>query len=235
MNFEKLKLPMKLNISGRPAKITEAGLISSSGAIHEGIGIGELMHAFNLGVLDAAKNLSLLDGLGEISGQPGLGTWGMPKNTVQHATTIKYDVQVSVFRYHSDVGRSFVFGKPFPEQEAIYQALMNAHKLMKDTLYPGSRICDIYNAARKSLKQYGFSRHSRGHFGHSIGLDPKIEEPPFISAYNQSQLEPGMVLAVETPFYYDGIAKLQFENMVLIKEDGPEIMNELPMEWLLNS
>jgi Xaa-Pro aminopeptidase len=57
-----------------------------------------------------------------------------------------------------------------------------------------------------------------------------IEEPPFISAAEGRPLSPGMVLAVEAPFYCSGIGMFQIEDMCLITHDGHEVLNELPHE-----
>jgi Xaa-Pro aminopeptidase len=63
-----------------------------------------------------------------------------------------------------------------------------------------------------------------------VGLDPKIEEPPFVSGTETRPLCPGMVLAVETPFYVDGVGMLQIEDMCLITDEGCEILGGLPRE-----
>jgi Xaa-Pro dipeptidase len=232
--LRKVKSPREIENLQTACTVTESGLVASARAVEEGASIPELTFAFQSGVFEAVKKNGLMAAMGTIEGQPDMGMWGETTSKelrVRLGSTIKYDMQVSINRYHSDVGRTILYSEPFPEQQAVIFALMEAHQRMKEVLYPGHKICEIYQAARGAIERGGFPRHSRGHFGHSVGLDPKIEEPPFISATNETLLEVGMVLAVETPFYFDGIGKFQFENMAVITPNGPVIMNQLPMDW----
>jgi Xaa-Pro aminopeptidase len=143
---------------------------------------------------------------------------------------VKFDVQVRLARYHSDVARTYVYGSVQPAQRRLHEVLLEAHARARDTLRPGTPICDVYEAALQTVRGAGFSFYRRGHFGHSVGLDPKIEEPPFISATETRPLLPGMVLAVETPFYVYGVGMFQIEDMCLITEQGCEILSRLPRE-----
>jgi Xaa-Pro aminopeptidase len=145
---------------------------------------------------------------------------------------VKFDVQVAVSHYYSDVGRTFVYGRQTDDQRWIYDGLRQAHEKMREKLLPGMPICEVYQAGRDALARAGLGRHERGHFGHSVGLDPRIEEPPFISRTETTPLEPGMVMALETPFYGLGVGVFQLEDMCLITEDGCEIWNRLPDELM---
>ena len=70
--------------------------------------------------------------------------------------------------------------------------------------------------------------HRGGHFGHGVGASIWSEEWPFISADSDTVLEPGMVMAFETPWYVDGLGGMIIEDQVLITETGAEIMAPLP-------
>lgn len=231
-----IKTQQEVDYLKQASLLTEAGIRRSVQAIQPGASIGDLAYAFQIGVLESARELRLLDFLGEIGGQPALGPAGAntgPDQDIQLkiGTTVKYDMQVSVAHYHSDVGRTYISGKPTREQSRIYKDLLHAQQQMLSAILPGKRINEIYQVGRQSLDQAGLHRLSRGHFGHSVGLDSKIEEPPFISAAETTILQPGMVLAVETPCYFEGVGKFQIEDMVLITEDGSENFNTLSKEW----
>ena len=212
-------------------ELTESGLCASREAFCESAGIGDLVFAFQKGVLNAANEKHLLKGLGSISGQPALGVYG--NEEVEHldssrSITIKYDMQVSYQHYFSDIGRTYFYGRPHPDQIFVMEGLLEVHQRFLEIIKPGLQICEIYQNAQEVLKKCNLQRHSRGHFGHSVGLDSKIEEPPFISATEKGTLEPGMVLSVETPFYFNGLGKFQIEDMVLVTENGVESFNKLP-------
>jgi Xaa-Pro dipeptidase len=236
VELRQVKTPEEIVHLREACKVTEAGLQASAKAIRRDAGLEDLNLAFKLGVLQACKESGLSAGLGEIGGQPALGSSGLDMvddKRIIPGMTVKYDMQVSIDRYYSDIGRTYLFGEASREQEMIYRALLEAHTRMGDVMQPGTPICRIYQAARETLDRHGLSRHARGHFGHSVGLDRRIEEPPFICSSEKTLLEKGMVLAVETPFYFEGIGKFQIEDMVLMGESGPEIMNTLSKDWIL--
>jgi Xaa-Pro dipeptidase len=165
-----------------------------------------------------------------MDGAPELNGPTLAGGRLAPGCTVKFDAQVRVSHYFSDVGRTFVVGAPLPEQRRIYEGLMEAHERARERLRPGVRVCDVFQAAMEPLRKRGFRRYSRGHFGHSIGLDPKCEEPPFVSAVETRPLEPGMVLSIETPFYCRGLASIQLEDVCLITAEGHEALTRLPRE-----
>ncbi|ARE65202.1 hypothetical protein ADH76_16055 [Enterocloster clostridioformis] len=66
--------------------------------------------------------------------------------------------------------------------------------------------------------------YRRCHCGHSISLGPATAEEPYINASTNRLLEPGMVLAMEVPCYIRGVNGFNIEDMVLITEDGREVL-----------
>ena len=80
------------------------------------------------------------------------------------------------------------------------------------------------------MHRAGFTGFSRGHYGHSLGHDTFCEVPPFIAAQGDDLIEPGMVLAFETPFYVDGEGGFIIEDQFLITERGAEPAWHLPRQ-----
>jgi Xaa-Pro aminopeptidase len=78
----------------------------------------------------------------------------------------------------------------------------------------------------------GYDQYGRGHFGHGVGSSIWSEEWPFISADADAVLEPGMVMAFETPWYIRGLGGFIIEDQVLITASGAEVMAPLPRELL---
>jgi Xaa-Pro aminopeptidase len=74
----------------------------------------------------------------------------------------------------------------------------------------------------------GFTTYARGHFGHSLGASIWSEEWPFISADSEVVVEPGVVLAFETPYYIRGLGGFIIEDQFLITETGPQAMASMP-------
>jgi Xaa-Pro aminopeptidase len=160
--------------------------------------------------------------------------WGPevnPLRTIQSGDLIQFDSVVVLSRTMSDIGRTFSYGRADDVARHIQQALLAGFAAGKAELRPGRRFCDVFHAAQNAVRESGIPSYTRGHLGHSIG-SLYIEEWPFISATEERELEPGMVLAFEVPYYANGIGGFQNEDNVLITTDGHESFNALPMEMV---
>ena len=155
-----------------------------------------------------------------------------PGGAVQGGDLIKIDVGSVVSGYSSDGGRTAVLGTAHPDAVRIYDALHRAFDIGFAMLKPGAALADIYRTTATCMWDQGFETYGRGHFGHGVGSSIWSEEWPFISAQSDAVLEPGMVMAFETPWYLDGLGGFIIEDQVLITESGCEIMAPLPRELL---
>jgi Xaa-Pro aminopeptidase len=59
-----------------------------------------------------------------------------------------------------------------------------------------------------------------------MGIDG--HEPPYITATSETVLEAGMVFSIEPGIYIPGRFGLRLEEIVILREDGPEILSTLP-------
>src|SRR3712207_6094236 len=89
---------------------------------------------------------------------------------------------------------------------------------------------EVWRVGIEAMRQAGFANYSRGHLGHSVGLAPNYEEPPFIAPAERRRLVPGMVISLELPYALVGIGGFQFERMLLVTPDGNEPLDRLPFE-----
>lgn len=141
--------------------------------------------------------------------------------------TVKFDMQVDIAGYHSDVGRTYAFD-PTPDQQAVYDALLHALHELTAAVAPGVTFAQLYAIGSGAMQRAGFPNYSRGHLGHSDGLTQHFEEAPFIAPNEQRPLAPNMVLSVEMPYYLYGVGAFQLERMVLVTNDGHEALDSLP-------
>ena len=224
-----IKQPREIELLRRAAHFYEAGQNRAIADAHEGQTALEIKYRYMEGALQAAKDdPSLGDfqgAFGFISAGAGAkmsfgGTSGLSSGDL-----IKFDCGVTLGGYYSDCGRTFSFGKPTDTQRKVYQALQSAHARARELMRPGVKLSEIFRVATEEVRSHGFPNYSRGHFGHSIGLDSFVEEPPFISANEEAELQPGMVMCLETPYYAESLGSFQLEDMILITPDGCEIFN----------
>jgi Xaa-Pro dipeptidase len=211
--------------------LTDAGIAAAVAQVTVGTTAAEIAERFHGGVWSLARERGLSDAVGTILGRPELGGPGTARGCrqVQQAgSTIKFDVQVQAARYFSDVGRTFVLGEPSAAQLRVSALIQEAQACAREAIRPGARMCDVFRASRGPLEKAGMGNRKRGHCGHSVGLDPSIEEPPFLAPGETRPLQPGMVLAVEVGWSEPGVGLFHVEDTCLVTEDGREDLSKLP-------
>lgn len=213
----------------RAAHCAEAGLESLMGAARPGIRVTELSAAWLSGAREAAvRGGHGLSGHWDyISIGPDLQNAAVPLGP---GDLIKADVGTLVDGYSSDGARTFVWGTPSPLAQDIYKALLDAFLKGVEALRPGNTFGHVHATMLAVMRQHGFHEYYRGHFGHSVGAAAGIEEWPFLSHDNTIVIEPSMVLALEAPFYANGLGALMIEEQFLITPEGAQTMNRLPRE-----
>jgi Xaa-Pro aminopeptidase len=154
-------------------------------------------------------------------------------HAVETGQTLKFDMQVDIAGYHSDIGRTYAI-EPTPDQRDLYAALRDALAVLQDAVRPGVTFAELYATGAGAMHSAGFTNYSRGHLGHSLGLTQRFEEPPFIAPDEHRPVVAGMVLAIEMPYYVYGVGAFQMERMGVVTETGFEIIDQLPFELELS-
>ncbi len=211
----------------RAAAAAEGGLSRMAEAVASGVSLGDLSAAWKAGAqaTAAAGGFALSGHWDFISVGPDLSDM---KAVVSPGALIKADVGTLVDGYSSDGARTFCLGPPAPLAQRIFAALEKAFAAGLDQLKPGNSFGAVHAAMLASMRKDGFHEYFRGHFGHSVGGSVGIEEWPFFSDGNAELIEPGMVVALEAPFYAQGLGALMIEDQFLVTPDGVEPMNSLP-------
>lgn len=211
----------------RAVRAAEGGITRMANAIQVGTSLLELSKAWKTGAKVTASEggFGLSGHWDYISVGPNLSD---QKAVVVPGALIKADVGTLVDGYSSDSARTFVYGTPSSLAGDIYQALEHAFQAGLKQITPGNTFGAVHAAMLASMRRDGLHEYYRGHFGHSVGGSVGIEEWPFFSAGNQEIIEPDMVVALEAPFYGQGLGALMIEDQFLVTATGVECMNVLP-------
>lgn len=140
---------------------------------------------------------------------------------------VKFDVGADIEGYGSDIARSFVVGEASDVVRRLFGALRAGHDHLLAMAGPGVPMRAIFEAGMQTMRTQGIPRHNRGHLGHTVGLDVKIEEPPSIGPGEKAVLQPGMVVCLETPCCAYGVGSLSIEDMVIVTDSGSRRLNRL--------
>ena len=103
---------------------------------------------------------------------------------------------------------------------AYYDALLAGQDRALGMVGPGATGDEIFNATVQEVRRRGIPHYNRQHVGHGMGLALGGYDGPRLAPGDHAPLEPGMVLAVEAPYYELGLGGLQVEDTVLVTEDG---------------
>jgi Xaa-Pro dipeptidase len=209
-------------------ELSEAGTAALVRKIAPGVTRNALAAAWRGGVEAeaAARRVGNLTGMWEYV-SVGPDPWGGDA-AARAGDLVKVDVGCVIAGYSSDAGRTYAVGRASPLQRRLFAALADAYAAGEAEIRPGRLLSDVFHAAQRGLARAGFPAFTRGHFGHGLGANVGSEEWPFIAADSRIPIEPGMVLAFETPWYVDGVGGMIIEDQMLVTETGHEAMSRLP-------
>lgn len=131
--------------------------------------------------------------------------------------------------YHSDITRTLVVGQPTSRQEEIYRLVLKAQETVIQEIGPGLTASAADAIAREIISEAGFGDNFGHGLGHGVGLD--IHEGPRLSSWDETVLEPGMVVTVEPGVYISGWGGVRIEDIVVVTARGCEILTKSPKEF----
>lgn len=131
-------------------------------------------------------------------------------------------------RYCSDMTRTFFCGEAPAEFRAVYDLVCRANQAAEALVRPGVRLCEVDTAARSLIAEAGYGEAFNHRLGHFIGQTD--HEKGDVSAVNTAVAEPGMVFSIEPGIYLPGRFGVRIEDLVLVTEDGCEVLNHVARE-----
>lgn len=133
---------------------------------------------------------------------------------------VELDSQVD--GYWSDISRTFVVGDADERQHEVWEAVHDCQRYTVDALRAGMKISSVDSTARQFLAARGLADSFLHHVGHGVGF--AFHEPPYLDPPGRvvvdSELAPGMVLAIEPGVYIEGWGGVRIEDNVVITEGG---------------
>jgi Xaa-Pro aminopeptidase len=140
---------------------------------------------------------------------------------------------------YADMTRTYVVGEPSSELEEWYGLVKQALDESTAGVKPGVNgralyelVCDIFHDAgyKTQLNKEPGEVLEDGFFhglGHGVGLE--VHELPSLGRIGHD-LVPGDVVTIEPGLYRSGYGGLRLEDLVLVTEDGYEVITDYPYE-----
>lgn len=153
-----------------------------------------------------------------------------PDDTViKEGDAVLFDVGCKVNSYCSDMTRTFFYKKyPSKEKERVYNLVRKANEEAEEMCAPGVEISKIDAKARDIITEGGYGSDFTHRLGHFIGLE--THEFGDVSAVNHGCEQPGFIHSIEPGIYHPGTAGVRIEDLVLITEEGHEVLNHYPKD-----
>ena len=139
---------------------------------------------------------------------------------------VLFDVGCKRDWYCSDMTRTFFTAEPTAHQRAVYDAVLRANETAEKTVRPGVTFAEIDRAARAIIEDAGWGPAFNHRLGHQIGLVD--HEPGDVSAVHDEPVRPGQCFSIEPGIYLPGDLGVRIEDLVIVTEDGCEVLNRYP-------
>jgi len=131
--------------------------------------------------------------------------------------------------YCSDMTRTFFCQTANEKHAAIHDLVREANEKAEAMIRPGVRFCDIDRTAREHITNGGYGEYFTHRLGHSIGLED--HEFGDVSSSNTDRVQAGMTFSIEPGVYLPGEFGVRVEDLVLVTENGCEILNHVEKKW----
>ncbi len=148
----------------------------------------------------------------------------------QTGEPILFDWGARLNEYCSDISRTVIIGQPDATFKKVYQTVRDAQQMAIEAIKPGVSSKAVDNIARSHIENQGF----KGKFGHGLGhgVGIAIHEAPRLSPLKDTSLQTGMVVTVEPGIYLSEWGGVRIENMVVVRDEGAEVLNRLDTELI---
>ncbi|MBV7337854.1 Xaa-Pro peptidase family protein [Chloroflexi bacterium TSY] len=150
----------------------------------------------------------------------GVSPGGPIDYVTQPGDIAELDISPRINGYWADMANTMVIGaEPTAIQKTYARAARESFYAGVSKARPGNRACDIFTAASDAYNKYGLKlAHYAGH-----GIGTTVNEAPWLVPTDETVLEAGMVVCIETGCYSEE-ATGKCEKMMVIQPSGdPDI------------
>ena len=134
------------------------------------------------------------------------------------------DVGLKIEGYCADLTRMYFSGGKDVKIKQNYQLSMRAARAAFEKIAADVPAGKVAGAAHDLIAEEESDDLIRHGLGHGLGLE--IHESPALKRESERELKAGMVVTLEPGIYIDGTGGARVEHMVLVQEEGAELIDE---------
>jgi Xaa-Pro aminopeptidase len=141
---------------------------------------------------------------------------------IREGDPIVFDIGCVVDGYCSDMTRTICLGQPEEKYLAVWDVVLKAQETAEAGIRAGITGAEADALARQVIEDAGYGRYFGHGLGHGVGL--VVHELPRASRLWPHPLEASMSLTVEPGIYLPGEFGVRIEDLVIIREEGIDIL-----------
>lgn len=125
--------------------------------------------------------------------------------------------------YFCDFDRNFAFGHATDDMRRAYDVVYAATEAGIAAAMPGATCVDLFNAMSGVMAANGASEGDVGRLGHGLGM--QLTEWPSHTSWDQTVLEPGMVITIEPGMSFGNGFNMLHEEDIVVRENGAQLLS----------
>jgi len=129
--------------------------------------------------------------------------------------------------YCADLTRVVTIGKVDSHFHQLLKMAEEAQCLAETIIKEGIRAEEVDKVVRNFFKEKKVEEHFTHSLGHGVGIE--IHEDPRLGPKSETILKKGMVVTVEPGIYFPNWGGIRLENLIVVQEEGNEILDSLPL------
>lgn len=157
---------------------------------------------------------------------------GTPSNKkVEYGDILLMDFGARYEGYIADMTRTIGVGRANEKQRHIYETVKETQETAIDSIKAKVEAKAVYEAAKRVIEKAGYIEFYYTGLGHGVGL--VVHEEPFLKPTSQDILDRNCVITVEPGIYIPRWGGVRIEDMVLITEEGCELLTQSSRELIV--
>jgi len=150
---------------------------------------------------------------------------------IREGDLVVFDWGAELDGYCSDCTRTIAAGDPGTDARDVYELVLESQLAGLQAVRSGRGGKDVDGVAREMIAASGYAEHFGHGLGHGVGLE--VHERPTLSTRSDDELQASNVVTVEPGVCLPRQFGIRIEDLVVVTDDGCEILTSVPKQLVV--